>query len=107
MAKIKKAFFCKNCGYESVKWLGCCTSCGEWNTFVEEIVSTSQTSVTSGSGSRLEIGVGMLAASIVNVNVADMVLSIVSVNVLVVPATIEAPPASVSVPLSLLIVISP
>ena len=44
MAKIKKAFFCKNCGYESAKWLGCCPSCGEWNTFVEEIVSTSQTS---------------------------------------------------------------
>ena len=44
MAKIKKAFFCKNCGYESAKWLGCCSSCGEWNTFVEEIISKPQTS---------------------------------------------------------------
>jgi DNA repair protein RadA/Sms len=25
------------CGYESSKWLGKCPSCGEWNTFVEEI----------------------------------------------------------------------
>lgn len=38
MAKIKKSFFCKNCGYEAAKWLGKCPSCNEWNTFVEEIV---------------------------------------------------------------------
>ena len=39
MAKIKKAFFCKGCGYESPKWLGRCPSCGEWNTFTEEIIA--------------------------------------------------------------------
>ena len=38
MAKVKKAFFCKNCGYESPKWLGKCTACGEWNTFAEEVI---------------------------------------------------------------------
>ena len=38
MSKIKKAFFCQNCGYESVKWLGQCPSCTQWNTFVEEVV---------------------------------------------------------------------
>ena len=38
MSKIKKAFFCQNCGYESVKWLGQCPSCNQWNTFVEEII---------------------------------------------------------------------
>jgi DNA repair protein RadA/Sms len=38
VAKVKKAFFCKNCGYESPKWLGKCPSCGEWNTFVEELI---------------------------------------------------------------------
>lgn len=38
MAKIKKAFFCNNCGYESAKWLGKCPSCQQWNTFVEEII---------------------------------------------------------------------
>jgi len=34
--KVKTAYFCKECGYESPKWLGKCPSCGEWNTFVEE-----------------------------------------------------------------------
>ncbi len=38
MAKIKSAFFCQNCGYETPKWLGKCPSCGEWNTFVEELI---------------------------------------------------------------------
>ena len=42
MAKKKTAFFCQNCGAQSPKWLGKCTSCGEWNTFVEEVLSTSE-----------------------------------------------------------------
>ncbi len=37
-SKIKKAFFCTHCGYQSPKWLGKCPSCNEWNTFVEEII---------------------------------------------------------------------
>ena len=36
--KIKTAFFCQHCGYESAKWAGKCPSCGQWNTFVEEKV---------------------------------------------------------------------
>ena len=36
MAKIKSKFVCQECGYETVKWLGRCPSCEEWNTFVEE-----------------------------------------------------------------------
>ncbi len=38
MSKIKTAFFCQNCGYESAKWLGKCPSCNQWNTFVEELI---------------------------------------------------------------------
>lgn len=38
MSKVKTAFFCKNCGYESVKWVGQCPSCGQWNTFIEEVI---------------------------------------------------------------------
>lgn len=36
MAKAKTTiFFCKECGYESSKWLGQCPGCKAWNTFVE------------------------------------------------------------------------
>jgi len=38
MSKVKSAFFCQNCGYESAKWLGKCPACSEWNTFAEEII---------------------------------------------------------------------
>jgi DNA repair protein RadA/Sms len=38
MSKAKTGFFCQNCGYESTKWVGKCPSCGQWNTFVEELV---------------------------------------------------------------------
>lgn len=38
MSKTKTNFFCQQCGYESLKWLGKCPSCNQWNTFVEEIV---------------------------------------------------------------------
>lgn len=47
MAKqVKSMFFCKNCGAESPKWIGKCPSCGEWNTFAEEIVATKSKSLT-------------------------------------------------------------
>ena len=39
MAKTKTVFFCSNCGNESPKWQGKCPACGEWNTYVEEVVS--------------------------------------------------------------------
>jgi DNA repair protein RadA/Sms len=38
LAKLRTAFFCKSCGAESAKWIGKCPSCGEWNTYVEEIL---------------------------------------------------------------------
>src|SRR5947208_3371018 len=38
MSKLRTAYFCQNCGYESAKWLGKCPSCQQWNTFVEEVI---------------------------------------------------------------------
>lgn len=39
MSKSKSVYICQNCGAQSPKWLGRCTSCNEWNTFVEELIS--------------------------------------------------------------------
>lgn len=55
MAKVKKAWFCNNCGAESAKWLGRCPSCGEWNTYVEEIIQSSSAKGKSG-GTRVSTG---------------------------------------------------
>jgi len=38
MAKVKKAFFCQNCGAQHTQWQGQCHACKEWNTLVEEII---------------------------------------------------------------------
>ena len=38
MSQTKTVYTCQNCGFQSPKWMGKCTSCGEWNTFVEEVV---------------------------------------------------------------------
>ena len=38
MAKEKTVYVCSNCGQESPKWVGKCPACGQWNTYVEEIV---------------------------------------------------------------------
>lgn len=37
MARLKNKFVCQECGFESVKWSGKCTSCNSWNSFVEEV----------------------------------------------------------------------
>lgn len=39
MAKTKSVYVCQNCGADSPKWIGKCPSCGEWNSYVEELIS--------------------------------------------------------------------
>lgn len=49
MAKSKTAYVCDSCGYDSVKWLGKCPSCGAWNSFKEINVAPEQ-AATARSG---------------------------------------------------------
>jgi len=41
--KEKSIFVCSECGYQTVKLLGRCPNCGNWNTFIEEFYSTTIT----------------------------------------------------------------
>ena len=43
MGKVKSTFVCQNCGAKSSKWVGKCPSCGEWNTFAEEVIKVTST----------------------------------------------------------------
>lgn len=43
LKKTKTSFFCQNCGAQHNKWMGQCNRCNEWNTIVEEVVSTTKT----------------------------------------------------------------
>ena len=76
MAKAKKSiFFCQNCGHEESKWLGQCPACKEWNTFVEEKVTSIKqvavkerketkvvtlTSITTDEDERMKTGIDEL-----------------------------------------------
>ena len=48
MAKDKIMYVCDNCGQESVKWIGKCPSCGQWNTFKE--IKASPQPISKGRG---------------------------------------------------------
>lgn len=56
MAKTKTVYICSHCGADSPKWLGKCPNCGEWNTYVEEVVAkevpSSKRPVPSGLSER-------------------------------------------------------
>jgi DNA repair protein RadA/Sms len=49
-AKNKTIYVCQNCGADSAKWIGHCPSCGEWNTYREEIIAGVQASASSIPG---------------------------------------------------------
>lgn len=52
MAKAKSVFFCKECGFESAKWLGQCPGCKAWNSFTEEPVLQTKYKGTSAAVTR-------------------------------------------------------
>jgi DNA repair protein RadA len=35
--KTKTIYYCKNCGNESLQWMGRCPACGAWNTLAEHV----------------------------------------------------------------------
>ena len=58
MAKILSRFFCKECGYETIKWLGQCPSCKRWNTMVEapkELPEKNRAFSRNSTGARAEV----------------------------------------------------
>ena len=48
--KEKTKFVCGECGYETVKWMGCCPMCGSWNTLVEVSAAPEKRSTHSAGG---------------------------------------------------------
>ena len=45
MAKAQTRFVCRQCGYESPKWLGKCPSCDEWGTLEETVTAATPKSL--------------------------------------------------------------
>ncbi|MCD8048551.1 MAG: DNA repair protein RadA [Clostridia bacterium] len=52
--KQKTVFVCKECGYEAVKWLGKCPSCGTYMSMIEEKAEEPQKKAASGKATELK-----------------------------------------------------
>ncbi len=46
--KLKSVYVCTSCGVTEPAWSGQCHACGEWNTFVEDVVSTHKKNGSKG-----------------------------------------------------------
>ncbi|MGC8751286.1 DNA repair protein RadA [Hydrotalea sp.] len=77
MSKIKTAFFCSNCGYESAKWLGKCPSCNNWNTFIEEVIQKNNQPELNWQnyGSKQTINNKAIALDEVNANEQERIIT--------------------------------
>lgn len=45
--KVRTKYVCSNCGAETLKWMGRCPQCGEWNTLEEKIVTPSAVNLST------------------------------------------------------------
>lgn len=45
--KTKTTYICRECGYQTAKWLGKCPGCGQWNTLDETVISKEKNPVQS------------------------------------------------------------
>ena len=61
-SKAKTVYVCSECGYESPKWMGCCPSCGEWNTMSEETISVQPVSSKTDSAAISAVKINEISA---------------------------------------------
>jgi len=50
MSKFRTVYTCNKCGYTSYQWVGQCPECGEWNTFVEDVIASKESKFATTSG---------------------------------------------------------
>lgn len=77
MAKQKISFQCTECGYKSIKWLGCCPECKQWET-LQEVIDTTSTRTQSAVGTSGARPTSLVKLSTVSGKTRDRLLSGVS-----------------------------
>ena len=63
MPRQKTQYVCQNCGYQTSKWMGRCSDCGEWNTLIEEAIAAKQPSGGSKPSKSTAIPLGQISLS--------------------------------------------
>ena len=79
MSKDKTRFVCRECGYETTKWMGRCPSCQQWNTLIEEIIRGKEPSSVPEGGIPDVVGIDEVVTTgeerfITGIREADRVL---------------------------------
>lgn len=64
MKGVKTVYICSECEYESAKWLGKCPKCGQWNSFVEDVVEKQPASASVQPKHALAVSSGNNTASL-------------------------------------------
>lgn len=52
-SQTQTRFVCRSCGHGTLKWMGRCPECGEWNTLIEEVVRRAPAAASNGPALRL------------------------------------------------------
>ncbi len=68
MAKLKEFYVCTQCGYESAKWSGQCSSCGAWNTMEQMVKSPEKSAKASAI-----VGADLTPVKVSDIDIADQV----------------------------------
>ncbi|MDD3429155.1 MAG: DNA repair protein RadA [Oscillospiraceae bacterium] len=70
--KLKTIYVCTNCGETSIRWMGRCLSCGEWNTLVEDVVKEpSKNKVSAGAARAATTTTSLVATRLKDVSASD------------------------------------
>ena len=64
MKGVKTVYICSECEYESAKWLGKCPKCGQWNSFVEDVIEKQPASSSVQPKHALAVSSGNNTASL-------------------------------------------
>ena len=77
MKGLKTIYICSNCGYKTPKWLGKCPACNQWNTFVEDVISTvEETPVQRRKSLTATLGTNNPALSYDELEIPDYIRSV-------------------------------
>ena len=55
--KTKTAYICRECGYQSPKWMGKCPGCNQWNTMDETIISDKKPTLSQSAATAMGINI--------------------------------------------------
>jgi DNA repair protein RadA/Sms len=75
VSKIKEQYDCSNCGHISIRWIGCCPSCNEWNSFVKQKFSLLRPAGLSKSKRGLDSQTNLQSINEINIETQSRMLS--------------------------------